>query len=533
MIFFLIFFSLLKEPEIRVFLKELKEVKIKSEDKIMSSQNTLTPPIIAKIQGGRIIIEDFCGLKIEGGQIIHLKPKGENFLNFEDIYYRGSIFLIENKNKILVINKLPLEDYLKGVVPKEIGPKKYPSLEALKAQAVVARSYGTYKIKKPMHKFYDLCATPACQVYGGASAEMELSTRAVEETRGLILIDEKGEAVEAFYMATCGGHTASGDDIFPLGEKSKNFPSKPCFELPFFEINSEVNTDLKKEGGTLQILWNGNFEWGIKKYFGIKKNGDFCKVFLKFFNENGEGCNDLFSLPLFKDLYISFLKGEKVENLLWELAYKLYYLRGEIKSVSGIFSYILENKIYLLQEENPFCLSEKTLLFLKKNNEFLNFQNLKVYPSDRIELILEGDKVLAIEKQEPAINEYADGRAERAKWVQFLRKEEIAEKLKMEKVEKLEILKKSEEGRVLKLKISGGKNEVILERLDIRFKLGLPEILFEIVPVADGYYFYGSGWGHGVGLCQEGSFGMGAFGLDFKYILRYYYPNFKLGSLNY
>lgn len=533
MIFFLILFLISKEPEIRVFLKEVEEVKIKSEDKVLSSKYVLTPPLKLKVKKGRIIIEDFCGQIIEGGQIVHLKPKESNFLNFEEINYRGSLFLIENKNKIMVINKLLIEDYLLGVVPKEMGPKKYPSLEALKAQAVVARSYGIYKIKKPMHKFYDLCATPACQVYGGASIEAELSNRAVKETRGIILYDEKDEVVEAFYMATCGGHTASGTDIFPLGEQSRNFPSKTCFELPFFEINSKYRTNLKREGTVLKILWDGNFQWGLKKYFGIKEKKDFCGAFLKFLKEKGNSCTELFSLPLFKDLYILYLRGEKTENLLWELAYKIYFSREKIRNYSGIFSYLSENKLFLLQEENPFCFSENTLLFLKNNNEIVNLENLKLYPSDRVELTLLEDKILSLTKQEPPLNEYADGRAERAKWIQFLKNEEIAEKLKLEKVENLEIIKKSEEGRILKLKVSDGKKEVLLERLDVRFKLGLPEILFEIISVPDGYFFYGSGWGHGVGLCQEGSFGMGCFGLDFMYILGYYYPNFKISNLNY
>ncbi len=533
MIFFLILFFLLKEPEIRVFLKEVSEAKIKSEGKILSGKYILTPPVYFKVERGRIFLEDFCGQRIEGGTIVHLKPKDNNLLNFEDINYRGALFLIENKNKMLIINKLPVEDYLLGVVPKEMGPKKYPSLEALKAQAIVARSYGIFKIKKPMNKFYDLCATPTCQVYGGASAEAELSNKAVKETKGIVLIDEKGDVVEAFYMATCGGHLAYGKDIFPLGENSKDFPSKPCFELPFFEIKSNFKTELKKEGALLSLLWNGDFKFGIEKYFGIKEKKDFCRGFLNFFKERGKDCKSLFSLPLFKDLYISYLKGEKGENLLWQLAYKIYFLKGEIKNLSGIFSYLLEDKIYLLQEENPFCLNKNTILFLKKNNEFLNIEKLKIYPADKINLTLYNDNILSIEKEEPMIEEYADGRAEKARWLIFLKKEEIASKLNLKKVEKIEVLKKSTEGRVLKLKIEGEKKEVFLERLDVRFKLGLPEILFEILEAPDGWYFYGSGWGHGVGLCQEGAFGMASFGLSFEYILNYYYPNFKIFTYKY
>lgn len=533
MIFFFILFSILKEPEIRVYLKTSSEVLIKSENKIFFSKELLTPPIKIQIEKGRLVINDFCGRKIIGGQIVYLKAKDNAFLNFESINYRGSFLLILHNNKILIINKLPIEEYLCGVVPKEMGPKKYPSIEALKAQAIVARSYALYKIKKPENKFYDLCSTPACQVYGGASAEAELSSRAVKETKGIALVNSGGEIQETFYMATCGGHTALGKDIFPLGEHSKYFPSKTCFELPSFEINSIKKTNLKKEGGVLEILWNGNFAYGIKKYFGINRDKNYCVGFLKFLKENGKNCKDLFSLPLFKEVYISYLKGEKEENLLWEIAYKIFSRRGEIKNFTGIFSFQEGDKIYFLQEENPYCINNDTLLFLKRNNEIINTEKIAIYPSDKVEVILSENNILSLEKQEPPINEYADGRAEKAKWLIFLKNEEITEKLRMEKVEKLEILKKSNEGRVLKLKISGGNKEVYLERLDVRFKLGLPEILFEIIPSPDGYFFYGSGWGHGVGMCQEGAFGMGCFGLDYEYILNYYYPSFKIKKLEY
>lgn len=533
MIFFLILFSILKEPEVRVYLKTSNEVLIKSESKIFCSKKLLTPPIKIQIEKGRLVINDFCGKKILGGQIVYLKAKDNDFLKFENINYRGSILLILVNKKILIINKLSIEDYLYGVVPKEMGPKKYPSIEALKAQAIVARSYALYKTKKPKNKFYDLCSTPACQVYGGASAEFELSNRAVNETKGLVLVNSDGEIQETFYMATCGGHTSYGKNIFPHSQHSKNFPSKPCFELPAFEINSVKKTNLKKEAGVLKILWNDNFTLGIRKYFGIKEDKNYCFAFLKFLKENGKNCKDLFSLPLFKDTYISYLKGEKEENLLWEIAYKIFFSRGEIKNFSAIFSYLEEDKIYFLQEENPYCLNNDLLLFLKRNNEIINTERIVIYPSDKVEVILSENNILSLEKQEPNINEYADGRAEKSKWLIFLKNEEIAEKLKMQKVEKLEILEKSKEGRVLKLKISGGDKQVILERLDVRFKLDLPEILFEIIPSPDGYFFYGSGWGHGVGLCQEGAFGMGCFGLDYEYILKYYYPSFKIKKLEY
>ncbi len=530
MIYLILLFFSNFDQNIRVFLKNAKEVKIKSEDKIVYKKKTLVPPVEVKILKNKLIIKDGCGFEENSGAIAYFKTK-ENFpFQFEDKSYRGDLILILEKGKILVINKIYMEDYLLGVVPAEMGPKIYPSLEALKAQAVVARSYGYYKMKKPESKFYDLCATPACQVYNGFNWESELSTRAVLETKDLVLKDKEGNIQETFYMATCGGHTAYGKDIFPLGEHSKYFPSKPCFELPKFEIKGK-KSDLNKEGSALYLLWNGDLFYGANKFFGIKKDGDLCRGILNFLKERGESCNNLFELPIFKDYYIPYLRGEKEANLLWSIFYKLLFTKKELSSVSGIFSYLDGNKVYLLERENPYCLLKETPLFTSRKQDTLSIENMTLYPGDKIELILFGDNILSLEKQEPLINEFADGRAERAKWLYFISKEELSKRFNLGIIKEIEVLKKSKEGRVLSLKIRGSEGEIVLDRLNVRFKLNLPEVLFEILKVPEGYYFYGSGWGHGVGLCQEGAFGMGAYGLDFKEILNYYYPSFILDKI--
>ncbi len=530
MIFLILLFFSNLDQNIRVFLKDAKEVKIKSEDKILYKKNILVPPIEVKILKNNLIVKDGCGFKENAGTIAYFKSKENSPLQFEDKRYRGDLILILEKGKILVINKIYMEDYLLGVVPAEMGPKSYPSLEALKAQAVVARSYGYYKIKKPDNKFYDLCATPACQVYNGFNWESELSTKAVLETKDLVLKDKEGNIQETFYMATCGGHTAYGKDIFPLGENSKYFPSKPCFELPKFEIKGK-KSKLNKDGSAVYLLWNGDIFYGANKFFGIKKNEDLCKAILNLLKEKGESCKNLFELPIFKDYYLSYLKGEGEENLLWSIFYKFLYSKKDLSIVSGIFSYLYEDKIYLLEKENPFCLSKNTALFLSRKQDIISIENMKLYPGDKVELILFGDNILSLEKKEPLINEFADGRAERAKWLYFISKEELSKKFNLGIIKEIDVLNKSKEGRVLSLKIRGSEGEVVLDRLNVRFKLDLPEVFFEILKVPDGYYFYGSGWGHGVGLCQEGAFGMGAFGLDFKEILNYYYPSFILDKI--
>ena len=105
-----------------------------------------------------------------------------------------------------MINELNLESYLRGVVPAEMGPSQFPQLDALKAQTVAARTYAVAHLGDHEDEGYDLCATPACQVYAGADVEHPLTDRAVDETAGLIAVFE-GEPIDAMYTSTCGGHT--------------------------------------------------------------------------------------------------------------------------------------------------------------------------------------------------------------------------------------------------------------------------------------------------------------------------------------
>ena len=135
-------------------------------------------------------------------------------LSVDGLAYRG---LLEVRpagtGGLTVINVLNLEDYLRGVVPNELSPQSFPQLEALKAQAVAARTYALRNRGQFEAKGYDICATPACQVYRGRSSEHPLTDQAVEETRGIIA-SYRGNLINALYTSTCGGHTEDAVNIF-------------------------------------------------------------------------------------------------------------------------------------------------------------------------------------------------------------------------------------------------------------------------------------------------------------------------------
>ncbi|MCX7926517.1 MAG: SpoIID/LytB domain-containing protein [Candidatus Omnitrophica bacterium] len=121
-----------------------------------------------------------------------------------DHSYRGYIEVINKDNKLLVINVLGLEEYLYGVLPAEM-PARWP-LEALKAQAVAARSETLAKLNRHKNQGYDLCTTVHCQVYNGIESETLTTNLAVEQTKGLVLVYQ-GKPIDAVYSSNCGGHT--------------------------------------------------------------------------------------------------------------------------------------------------------------------------------------------------------------------------------------------------------------------------------------------------------------------------------------
>ena len=131
-------------------------------------------------------------------------------VRFNDRRYRGELLLRAANGGIMVVNRLPMDDYIRGVVPREIGTSDASDLAAVEAQAVAARSYAYTRLAGPSRP-YDVVATVQDQVYGGASAETRTGNEAVEATAGLVLLYD-GRVVNAPYHANCGGFTAAPED---------------------------------------------------------------------------------------------------------------------------------------------------------------------------------------------------------------------------------------------------------------------------------------------------------------------------------
>jgi stage II sporulation protein D len=182
----------------------------------------------------------------------------------QDRSFRGDIEIIASGGKVTIINKLSLEEYLYSVVPSEM-PPKWP-FEALKAQAVAARSEAMSKLGRHKSEGYDFCAEVHCQSYAGVEQETQATNLAVDDTAGLIL-QYKGKPVDAIYSSCCGGHTQ--DNIFgkeavkyfkgtydSLNEGDMKFPLSPSdFENWLKEPPKDILCNIP------EFARSSNFRW--------------------------------------------------------------------------------------------------------------------------------------------------------------------------------------------------------------------------------------------------------------------------------
>ena len=127
--------------------------------------------------------------------------------------YRGTIVALRDRTGVTVVDRLPMESYLVGVVSAEMGRRSPGEQEALRAQAIVSRTFALRNLRRWQALGFDLYATVADQVYGGAATETPEGRAAVDATRGRILT-YGGAPIDAFFYSTCGGRTADGTEVF-------------------------------------------------------------------------------------------------------------------------------------------------------------------------------------------------------------------------------------------------------------------------------------------------------------------------------
>ncbi len=196
--------------------------------------------------------------KIKTDKIV-IKPEENGFICVKRKWYRGHFKVINDSGGLTVMNDIPLEKYLQGVVPSEMPPGW--EHEAHKAQAIAARSYAVANMGKRAKYGYDLKDTPEDQAYGGASAETKQTNSAVTETAGIVLVCQ-GKVVPAYYSASAGGKTNTGSQVWTS-------------DLPFLKSVPSFDDGVGKKGhgvgmsqyGANNLAKRGYNGYQILKYF--------------------------------------------------------------------------------------------------------------------------------------------------------------------------------------------------------------------------------------------------------------------------
>ena len=200
-----------------------EKVRVLVGDGIASVAVTSTAPIVAVDGAGKryrlgagVTVDRTLELPVgkEGAAKavpppLTLQPTGGASLVSGGKTYRGTFEVSRSGARLQLVNRVSLEAYLLGVVPGEM-PKEWP-LEALKAQAVAARTYAVRGLVEG--RSFDLYSDWRSQVYYGVGSEAPAATRAVRETRGQILTYE-GKPAQVFYFSSSGGRTLSALDVF-------------------------------------------------------------------------------------------------------------------------------------------------------------------------------------------------------------------------------------------------------------------------------------------------------------------------------
>jgi SpoIID/LytB domain protein len=184
------------------------------------------------------------------------------------VAYRGALASRAPKPgsaKRVTVNRLPLDSYLKGVVPRETFTSWSPA--ALESQAIAARTYAAFERAEPASKVYQICDTTSCQVYGGFTAEYASTNTAIEATAGQVRLDAAGLPAFTQFSSSNGGFTVAGSQPYLVAKQDPydgwSGNTNGSWTLPLTAGNVERNYPAI---GTLTSIAvdtrDGNGEWG-------------------------------------------------------------------------------------------------------------------------------------------------------------------------------------------------------------------------------------------------------------------------------
>ena len=536
-------------------------------------------------------------------------------VRFNERPYRGRIEVFANlRGSLTVVNELGLEDYVRGVVANELSPGGYPAIEALKAQAIAARTYALKNRGQFMSQGFDILPTTRSQVYRGLTSENPLSTRAVDETRGLVATYD-GEPINALYTSTCGGRTEDSENIFNqavpyLRGRECAAEGNAAFERYVVkttrdpaELRDDSNVTVVRD---VALLLTQNFGSLNSRVTDAWLAGDASAAEVRVWLTHAARIarqtppatgEDVNRPPAFATAIASAVLGESRTSTLLNNADADYVLG--VKDLQAIPAENRADLAMLVREGNLSVYPDATIrpreplsrarvlhaiARLLEARNLLQLQKANARPSSDGQVILRstkgkdqplrvnsdaflfrqlGERAYAVSsvtlvggepvtyhlapngqidylEVKPAPNGAAADRfSPFSNWTTTLSLGQVQARLAraargIGPIVDLHVVSRGSSHRVTDLEIVGANGTAHVRGGRIRSALGLREQLFVIDREYDEtgriteFNFVGRGWGHGVGMCQVGAYGLAKQGWSAEQILKAYYSDIQL-----
>ncbi len=496
---------------------------------------------------GGVVVEGEGGASLTGPRV-RVVPIDPDPMRVGTKTVRGELELRPGVTGVAAINVVNLEEYLRGVVPAEMGPRAFPLLEALKAQAVAARTYAVAHLGDHSADGYDLCDSQMCQVYEGAGVEQPLSDRAVLETSGEILT-WRGKPIDAMYHSTCAGRTEDAEAMFPQrgqpylrgvrcrGERMLAAGVSSSAGPWLGEIDRLVAVGgriagalgVPAQGRALAARLTGvrpeTGDAGLVRAFGLGTTAATLHV-------GGGASSEQATLDLLRVFHLQLPPPPKGSSrAAWEMALvvRLGQLAGAIQTVNGrLVPGPSGLRLVADGSETARDLNGREALLERRGASWR--LNAIEFPAGSAATLWCSAGVCPAVEVEPL--EDADAGSAWTWWVREISLEELGKKLSVAGAREVAVARRGLSGRALAVAVTGSGGRVEFRGLAFRRALELPDTLFAAVAARNSkgpsVRFLGRGWGHGVGMCQNGAFGLARGGAGYEEILKTYYTGVEL-----
>ena len=544
--------------------------------------------------------------------------KQERPLRFNYRPYRGRIEVFTNaRGALTVVNVLGLEDYVKGVVANELSPGGYPAIEALKAQAIAARTYALRNRGQFLSQGFDLLPTTRSQVYRGLTSEHALSNRAVDETRGVVATFA-GEPINALYTSTCGGRTENSENIFndavPYLRGHECAAEGRAALVPFtikstrnpVELREEKHVPLSRDVALLSVHSFASLpskisdEW-LSEPASVADVQNWLTSVARLARQTAPPIGeDINRPPAFATAVSAAVYGESRGDTLLNNADVDYFLAirdaGDVPMANRADLALLLRDGYLavypdatLRPREPLSRARvlHTLTRILEGRGLLQIQKAIARPTASGSLILRStkgkDQTITVSANPYLFRQIGEGvypvrsvavvggeavsfhvgsagevdyvevrpapngaSAERSSpftnWSTELSLGQIQARLARSArgigpISDVRVAARGFSRRAIDLEVVGSQGTAHVRGGQIRSRLGLREQLFVVERKYDaegrvtGFAFNGRGWGHGVGMCQVGAYGLAKLGWSYEQILKTYYTGIDLSKM--